>query len=228
MDNPQNIIAYANQYGPVSHQHLCDLTKAHPITVRRWLPRLVKSKKLYAAFQGITKPLAYATWNISKRTDLVHDLARADVAVALHNTGLVTYWDQPRYKEPTAKSVNPDARFELTMEFGRELRTLRFSFELDCGTERYSQLQDKFKRYLAAKDNRQVLFVVKSNPAIAHRTKATTLARLAEQYIRKSDKDLHDTFLFADHGEFIANPTGKVCHLPYGSDRYSILDAFLE
>src|SRR5690348_17119861 len=108
-----DLIYFANEYGPLTHRHLTALTKLHPISVRRLLPRLVKEKKLYCVKQGMHRPHAYATWNISRRTDLAHDLTRADIATAIHNTTLLTYWYQPRQKLPVDKSVNEDARFEL-------------------------------------------------------------------------------------------------------------------
>jgi hypothetical protein len=224
-----NIIAIANEIGPCTHQNFCDLTNMHPISVRRILPKLVKEKKLYCVKQGMHRPHAYSTRNISHRTDLEHDLARADVATAIHKTGLVTYWHQPRQKFPVDKSVNEDARFQVSIERDSKIGTLHFYLEMDnMGSESYPQIEVKFKRYLALKESSQVLFVLKFNPIRAHRTRPQTLASLAEKYIRKSDKHLWDTFLFADYSEFLADPTGRVCHIPYGSDRYSILSPFVE
>lgn len=224
----QDIIAFANQFGPLTHENLTELTKLHPISVRRWLPRLVKERKLYCVKQAINRPNVYATWNINRRTDLAHDLARADCATALHSTGLLTYWNQPRVKQPVGKSVNEDARFELTMEFEDKVGVLHFWFEMDCGSERYSQIEDKFKRYLALKDSAQVLFVVKFNPVIPHRTSPQTLAHLAERYIRKSDWNMHKKFLFADYREFVTNPIGNVCYIPHDPDRQAVLCAIQE
>jgi hypothetical protein len=229
----QDIIAFANEIGPLTHQNLCDLTGLHPISVRRILPKLVKEKKLYCVKQQMTKPYAYATYNITHRTDLEHDLARADVATAIHTNYLVTYWRQPRQKLPVDKSVNEDARFELSIrrhhnERENKVGTLHFYLEMDIGTEGYYQLENKFKRYLALTEPFQVLFVVKFNPIRAHRTRPQTFASLAEKYIRKSDKHLWDTFLFADYAEFLANPAGKVCHIAYDSKCFSLLDALLE
>jgi protein involved in plasmid replication-relaxation len=218
---------YAAECGPLTHKNLCDLTGLHPVSLWRILPKLVSEKKLYCVSQGMHKPNVYATYNIAKRTDFPHDLARADVATAIHRTGLVTYWTQPRQKLSVYKSVNEDARFELTKEFEDRIGTLHFFLEMDTGTEGYWQLEDKFKRYLAQGENAQVLFVVKHNPLKSHRTKPTTLASLAEKYINKSQKHTWNDFLFADYAEFLADPLGPVCHVPYDPARYSILESLL-
>jgi len=224
----QNVIAFTNEYGPLTHLNLTQLTRLHPISVRRLLPRLVREKRLYCVRQGMHKPNVYATYNITHRTDFPHDLARADCATALHNTGLLTYWHQPRQKLPRDKSVNEDARFELTLETQDRIGVLHYYLEVDIGSEGYWQLEDKFKRYLALKDNSQVLFVVKFDPRRAHRTRPTTLAELAEKYIRKSERPMWKKFLFADYAQFIADPIDKVCHISYAAGRHSILSALVE
>ena len=223
-----DIIYFANEFGPLTHRNLADLTRMHPISVRRILPRLVKQKRLYCMKQGMHKPHIYATYNITHRSDFIHDLARADVAAALHNTGLMTYWHQPRQKLSRGKSVNEDARFELSVEVGTRIALLRFYLELDTGTEGYGQIEDKLKRYLALKDSSQVLFVVKFNSTKAHRTLPQTLAQLAERFIRKSDPHMWAKFLFADYERFLADPLERVCHIPYDPERHSILCALVE
>lgn len=224
----QDIIYYAAEVGPLTHKNLCDLTGLHPVSMWRVLPRLVKEKKLYCVPQGMHKPNVYAVYNIAKRTDFPHDLARADVATAIHKTGLVTYWAQPRQKLPVDKSVNEDARFELSLEFEDKIATLHYFLEMDTGTEGYWQLENKFKRYLAKNEKAQVLFVVKFNPLKAHRTRPTTLAHLAEKFIGKSQRHTWEKFLFADYAEFIADPLGKVCSIPHDPARYSILGSLVK
>jgi len=222
------IIYFVNEYGPLTHEHLCTLTRLHPISIRRILPRLVEAQKLSCASQGMHKPHVYATRDISKRKDFTHDLARATVATALHNTGLLTYWTAPLQKFPKHKAVNEDARFELTIDAGDKLAVLHFFLEVDTATEGIRQIEDKFKRYLALKDRSQVLFVLKFNPALPRRSRPATLAELAERYIKPSDKHLWKKFLFADLDKFAADPTGQICHIPYSDQRYSILPSLVK
>lgn len=223
-----DIIYFANEFGPLTHKNLVDLTRMHPISLRRLLPRLVRQKRLYCMTQGMHKPNVYATYNIAQRNDFLHDLARADVAAALHNTGMLTYWHQPRQKLSRHKSTNEDARFELSTEVGNRIALIRFYLEVDTGTEGYWQIEDKLKRYLALKDNSQVLFVVKFNPTKAHRTFPQTLAQLAERFVRKSEPHMWAKFLFADYERFVADPLERVCHIPYDPERQSILCALLD
>jgi hypothetical protein len=218
-----DIIYYANEFGPLTHKHLCDLTGMHEVSLWRKLPQMVHAKQLYCAPQGMHRPNVYATYNIVRRADFTHDLARADVATALKQTGLLTYWWQSREKLSRETSVNEDGRFELSVELSDKIASFPYFLEVDIGSEGYRQIEDKFKRYLARPERGQVLFVIKFDPLRSHRTNPGTLAQLAQKFLDRQKPQTWKTFLFATLEDFTTQPLGPICHIVHDSAKYPIL-----
>lgn len=216
------IILFAAEYYLVTHQHLVELTKRHAKSLWRSLPRLVARRLLYCREQGMHKPNVYSTLDIRRRESLKHDLMITDIHVALNKTGMLLEWTQLRGK--VKGGLNEDARFEMAVPMQDRRGKITFYLEADAGTEPSWMIEDKFKRYLRAREEERfnVLFVFPDEK----RTQA--FARRAEKYLDKATHATLKFLLFTTLGEITVDPLGAICHIAHDTAKYPIIPNLLK
>lgn len=229
------IIWAAQQFFLVTHKHLCELTGMHPNSLWRSLPRLVESGQLYCKELGMYRPHVYATHDIRKRkrSNFAHDFMITDIHLALHRTGKLLEWLQPRQKFKGA--VNEDALFRVPVltESGQE-KKLTYFLEADTGSEPDWQIQEKIKRYLNTKGH--VLFVVRvQDEDTSQQSKAETDRRI-QSLIRQAEKFLPSEqsqdftwkkFLFVSLDTLMRDPLGPVLEIAYDrKNKYTLIPSF--
>ena len=104
------------------------------------------------------KPNVDSTFDIRRRENFKHDLMITDIHLALHKTGKLLEWRQPRQK--LKGGLNEDARFEMAVPMPERTGKIMFYLEADTGVEPDWMIEDKLKRFRRRDDERfNVLFV---------------------------------------------------------------------
>lgn len=216
------IIRLASEYQLVTHKHLVELTKRHEKAIWRSLPRLVARRQLFCREQGMYKPNVYSTFDIRRRENFKHDLMITDVHLALHKTQKLLQWRQPRQKLKCA--LNEDAWFEIAVMLPERTGKIAFYLEADTGVEPDWMIEDKFKRYLRARDDVRfhVLFVV------AESKRAQALARRAERFLDKAKPSTLKLFLFTTLDEIMSDPLGAICQIAHDTAKFPIIPNLLK
>lgn len=216
------IVLFAAEYQLVTHQHLVELTKRHAKALWRSLPRLVARRLLFCREQGMHKPNIYSTFDIRRRENFKHDLMITDIHVALSKTGMLLEWRQPRLR--VKGGVNEDARFEMEIVMQDRRGKITFYLEADAGTEPAWMIEDKFKRYLRAREDERfnVLFVFPDEK------RAQAFARRAEKFLDKTTPSTLKFLLFTTLEEITINPLGAICHIAHDTAKFPIVPDLLK
>lgn len=211
------IIRFAAEYQLVTHQHLVELTQRHEKAIWRSLPRLVARRLLFCCEQGMYKPNVYSTFDIRRRENFKHDLMITDIHLALHKTGMLLEWRQPRQKLKGA--LNEDARLEMAVAMPERTGKIVFYLEADTGVEPDWMIEDKFKRYLRARDDARfhVLFVVPEGK------RARAFARRAEGFLDKGKPSTLKFLLFTTLDEIMDDTLGAICHIAHDTAKFPII-----
>lgn len=215
------IIRLAAEYQVLTHQHLVELTNRHPKAVWRSLPRLVDRGHLYCREQGMYKPNVYSRFDIRRRATFEHELMITDIHLALHKTGLLSEWDQPRQKFSKTASVNQDARFEIDTPDGQS-SYVRY-LEADTGTEPSWMLDDKFKRYLGRRGERFAVLLV-----FPDEQRARSMVRRAEKFLPHDKPSSWKFFLFTTLDEIKSDTLGPICHYAYSSEKCPVVPKMIK
>lgn len=182
----------------VTERQLKELTSRQ--TLWRRLPVLVEQKKLYRKKRGVYEPYVYATHNITDRKDCEHDLMITDIHIALHKSGRLLEWVQPKQK--LKGELNEDAFCVLSAG----AKQLHCFIEADNGSEPDWQIQEKVERYLSYHRKTQKLFRVLF---VAPTPKRVSELLRASQ--RAMPKEAARMFLFATLPEFKQDCFGQIC-----------------
>jgi hypothetical protein len=140
------------------------------------------------------------------RERLPHDLLITDIHVELYLTGLLKFWEQG--KTAWKGNIHQDA-FSI-LEHPRMVsphNNFHFFIEADSGVEDYQEIGEKIQLYSEYPDKPFRVLFVTSRAGWAQR-----LAKAMERYV---DKDARKFYFFAQATEFLANPLGPVCHMPF-------------
>jgi protein involved in plasmid replication-relaxation len=211
------IILFAADYQLVTHQHLVELTGRHAKSLWRSLPRLVARRLLFCRAQGMHKPNVYSTFDIRRRENFKHDLMITDIHVALNKTGMLLEWRQPRQR--VKGGVNEDARFEMEVQMQDRRGKITFYLEADAGTEPSWMIEDKFKRYLRAREDERfnVLFVFPDE------RRAKAFARRAEKFLDRTTPSTLKFLLFTTLDEMKADTLGPICNIAHSAAKFPII-----
>lgn len=216
-----DLIYLAAEYQLVTHQHLVELTQRNPKSVWRSLPRLVDRGQLYCKPQGMYKPNVYSTFDIRRRENFSHDLMITQVHINLFKTGRLLEWNQPREKKKG--ELNEDARFELSVPTNEGQKRIVYYLEADTGTEPTWQLDDKFRRYFARRDERFVVLLI-----FPDEKRARTMARRAEKFLSSDKPSTWKFFLCTTLEEIKSDPLGPICHYSYSSEKCPIVPKMIK
>lgn len=185
--------------------------------VRRNLRRLVQGRQIYCRVpKSKTEPYVFAPHKIDRKSQerIPHDLMITDIHIALRNTGLLRLWEQG--KSTWRGKIHQDAFCIIeNPNFKPPHNKFHFFIEADTGVETYQEIGQKLRIYAAYPDKPfRVLFVTKK-PLWASR-----LAKAAQFYI---EEGLKKFFFFAQEDEFLDEPLGNICSIPYEAAAHCIL-----
>lgn len=212
------IVYFANDFHLVTRSHLANLTGRNPKSLNESLRRLVKAKRLYCKPQGIYKPHVYATYNICKRQYFNHDLGITDVHLALHNTSRLIEWQQRQEKRKG--ELNEDAVFYLAVPLPDRIGRIKYYLEYDTGTEPLWQIDEKFSRYLAARDPAlepfHVLFVCQE------KSRMQRFSVRAQKFLNKEKTTSPKFFLFTAIQDIVSDTQGAICRIAFDKESHPI------
>lgn len=212
------LLYYVNEFHLVTESHLKVLTGRQ--TLWRRLPVLVREKKLYRTRQGRYAPYVYAAYNITKRKGFDHDLLITDIHIALHKTGRLLQWQQPKDKKEGA--LNEDASCFLAVSTAEGVKEIHCLIEADTGSEPDWQIRGKIERYQSFYSTHKrpfrVLFVAPDERRIRE------LVRVSE---RSVSKEASRMFLFASIEKFKAEPLGTICSICHSETPICLVPAIL-
>lgn len=205
-----------NEFGPLTVDLLALLKDKEPIlgapdTLWRRLQAhkpLVKEKHLYVwrGFPG--QKYIYASWDISKRKDLAHDLITSTVHITLYLFFDLRHFR--RTKEKFKGKLNEDAYFALGIQLPDRVGEFHYYLESDTGSEGYAQIEEKLERYLKHyRDTSEKFFVLFVT------TEAARAADLAKRAVRVIPRDKRKLYLFTSATALTATPRAAICHVPH-------------
>ena len=212
------LLYYVNEFYLVTEAQLARLTGRQ--TLWRRLPVLVREKKLYRARHGRYAPYVYAAYNIAKRKSFEHDLLITDIHIALHQTGQLMRWQQPRDKKEGA--LNDDASCILAVPTAEGVKEMHCFIEADTGSEPDWQIREKIERYTSYYNKHKmpfrVLFVAPDE------RRKQELVRVSERLV---SKEVSRMFLFASIERFQTEPLGTICSICHGEVAIRLVPSIL-
>ncbi len=208
------ILYYVREFHLVTEAHLQILTGRN--TLWRRLPVLVEQKKLYRTRRGRYSPYVYAGYNITKRKEFNHDLLITDIHIAMHQTGSLLEWKQPKDKKEGA--LNEDAYCVLAVSTAEVIKELHCFIEADNSSEPDWQIREKIERYISYysrhKKPFRVLFVAPDEQRRQELVKVSN---------RAVPKEVNKMFLFANNKNLKADPLAPICSICHGKHLISLL-----
>jgi hypothetical protein len=204
------ILYFVREFRFVTERHLSDLTGRQ--TLWRRLPVLVGQKKLYRRKRGVYQPHVYAAYNITNRKDFDHDLMITDIHVALHKSGKLLTWVQP--KEKLKGELNEDAYCVLSVAS----KKLHCFIEADNSSEPDWQIREKVERYLSHQYGTQNVFRVLFVAPDSRRVK--DLLRASQRAI---PNNVSRVFLFTALPDFKKDCVGRICSICHDDNAVSLV-----
>lgn len=212
------LLYYVNEFHLVTESQLASLTRRK--TLWRRLPVLAREKKLYRTRQGKYAPYVYAAYNITKRKSFDHDLLITDIHIALHQTGRLLQWQQPKDKKEGA--LNEDALCVITVPTVEGVKEMHCFVEADTGSEPDWQIREKIDRYTSYYNKHKmpfrVLFVAPDE------RRRQELVRVSE---RSVSKEVSRMYLFTSIEKFRMEPFSAICSICHSEKPICLIPAIL-
>lgn len=191
---------------------------------RRLLPRkpLIANKHIYYWKAPIGQKYVYSSYDITRRKDFDHDIITSWVQIVLSLFFSVIKFNRPKQKfrgQPNEDGyiiLNLPGKIIKDKKTGKERDAqVHYYLESDTGSEPYSQIEDKWDRYIKLLEERDSSFFV----LFVCATKDRAL-RLMERAVKVGlPKEYNNLFLFTYLEALKENPTGRICFVPYKSEK---------